>query len=394
MLSAAWFLVAARRLNVAEFGDLALLLSLSLMGASIADAGLSWKVAQGVAAVPADGRAILRSAAWIRVRIALGVASVVVVAFHATATTRSIGVPLLIVPSIVATALYTTWLAGLRSVGAAWMDATNEVVSRAAMLGLGLLLVTPEKGLVSVVALYSALDLASTAVLWLAVRHRFPAVSPHTQVASFGGRQMVELGVAVAIGVVYLRADTWILSALSGATDLADYGAAYRLVDGLLLPASAMAALVVPTLVAERPERVRRTIFRLSAMTVAVIAGPLLLVSLAAPAVLGLLFGDPYRGATGPLRLLAAGAIPAALIYLAMPVVGLRDRRKLAAVFGGGLVLNVAGNLVFVPHLGASGAALATLVSHLIVAGFLVAQAARVAGSLPAQETSAVAATR
>lgn len=88
------------------------------------------------------------------------------------------------------------------------------------------------------------------------------------------------------------------------------------------------------------------------------LAGPLL----------RLLFGQQFVGASTALVLLGLAAPLTAAAFLLTTTLATLDARRYIAVAGVALAVNLGGNLLFMPHFGASGAAAMTVASQ----GFLV----------------------
>src|SRR5207244_10208567 len=88
------------------------------------------------------------------------------------------------------------------------------------------------------------------------------------------------------------------------------------------------------------------------------------------------LFGPAFAEAGTVIRVLILSALPLFWVNLANHAVIAGDRVwSLAAIYGVGLGLNVAGTFVLAPILGAAGAAIATAACgsiHLILVGSLV----------------------
>jgi O-antigen/teichoic acid export membrane protein len=83
---------------------------------------------------------------------------------------------------------------------------------------------------------------------------------------------------------------------------------------------------------------------------------------------LALVFGEPYRSASGSLNILALGTVPYAAVGFAGIALSMLGKAKIAAVLTFSTVLlNIGLNLVLIPRFGLEGAAIATVVSRFVV---------------------------
>lgn len=369
-VSFAWLLVAARVLELGEFGDLALVLSVGALCAVLADGGWTFALAEAVARNPAAGPASYR--ATVRCRLVAGLAAAVVV----VAVTAVAGGPPLAGAvfgvSLLATAWHTSAGAAQRARGAVRAEAANELASRVVVLAAGTAVLLAGGGVVAVVAVYAAVDCGSAVVLHrLAVRAlgggdepADPGVAP---------RAVLPLGVAAVLGAAYHRVDVVLLALLTTAGDVALYTAAFRLFEGLLLPAGALSALVVPRFSTLDVSGVAARARRIGALATVGLAVPAAAVALAAGPLLRLTFGPHFAGASTSLVVLMAAVLPSTLALVLAPAVGVVRRNTMAVVSAGLLALNVALNLVLVPRIGLAGAAWATLAGQVAFAAALLA---------------------
>ena len=245
------------------------------------------------------------------------------------------------------------------------------MVSRAAVLLAGGWWLLHGGGLLGAVVVYALADTGSALVLG-AMAWRATAgsdVAPDRRTLSF--RRVAPIALAATIGVVYYRVDLWLVALLRGPDDVALYGSAYRVVEALLLGATAVAALSVAHLARVPPEERMRRLAKLVALGLAVTAPPALVAALGGGRILGLLFGESYAQAGGIFRILVLAVVPSVVITVLGPVAFLRGRSRAAKAFAVVLVVNVALNLAFIPVLGVQAAAWATLACQTLLAALL-----------------------
>lgn len=374
-LSFVWLAVAARYLSVPEFADLALVLSVGAIMSVVADSGLPLMLNEALAADPARGRATLLLVIRRRMLLAVGATLAMAVFYLLAATDGNPVVPAVFALSMFASALHTSCAAGLRGAVSVVPDAVNEVASRALVLVAGVVLLVNGGGLVAAVATYAAADMASAVVLGVVAWRRLSPDQPADR-RRFGIRRVLPLGLAAVAGVLYYRVDLWLLAILSDAAEVATYSVSYRWIDFLIMPAGALAVVMVGSTAKEdhgvavaKADRMARLLCLglLPAVVVLVaIPGPLLRVA----------FGAAYGSGSDVLRILAFAVPPSVAALAWAPLVALRHKGLLSITLGC-LAANVALNLVLIPQIGAAGAAVATVIGQLGFATLLRLQLRR-----------------
>jgi O-antigen/teichoic acid export membrane protein len=376
-VSALWFVVAARELSVAEFGSLALLLGIGLMLAVVADFGMSNLLADVVAADPATARPATRHIVKIRLVLAVPTSAAIVGAYLVAGGLGGWQVPGVFAVSIFATTIYSSFGAVFRATGRAVIDGGNEFVSRLFVLALGWIVLASGGGLFAAVAVYSSADLFSAIVMGAIFRAvtAYPAAPPPP--GSLTLRRAGSLGFTNVVGNVYYRLDLWLLALIKSPRTVARYSAAYRIFDGLLLPATAVAALAVPySSQLEGRELVHR-LHRLAFLAF-VISLPGTIVGLVfAEPLLRFIFGPPYASGAEAFRILLVAIPVSACVLALLPPLALRSARTVV-MMSVALVVNVIMNLALIPSYGATGAALATLAGQVLLLAMLAAEMRRV----------------
>ena len=298
----------------------------------------------------------------------------VAAAYLVAASDRSPLVPLVFSASVLATTAYTSAYAALRATGQVGPEVVNEVVSRLAVLALGTAwLARGRGGLLAAVTVYAAADVVSALALGAQARRRLARSEPAPDVrAPLALRAVAPLAIYAVLGTIYYKVDVWLLGLLRGSSTVAPYAAAYRLVDGLLLPAGALAALVVPRLARAGADDRRREVHRLAAVAVGLVTPAALGAAVLARPLMGLVFGGRYRAGAGALAVLTASVAPGAAVLVLSQGAAVVARSRLALVTAVSLAANVALNCMLIPLAGALGAAWATLVSQCLLAALLL----------------------
>lgn len=368
-VSLLWFAIAARELSIDEFADLSLLLSVGGMSAVIADWGYAVVVNESVARSPASARSALVLA--LRRRLALTpIAIAVTAALYLTASNdRSVLVVLAFSASLVASVVYTTATAAMRGAGTVTPDAVNEVASRCGVLVIAAMLVHRGGGLLVVIVAYAAVDIVSATVL---TRVAWGRLSGEVAVdrAAFSMQRLLPLGFASLVGLVYYRVDIWLLGLLGSAEDLARYAVCVRILDGLIIPAGVLAVLIVGSTASLPLNEARHKADRMAGMLVAALTPAIAILLVIPGPLLALGFGETYRSAAPILRITSLAIIPTILGMAWAPLASLRGL-GIVRVTSISLVGNVALNILLIPHLGGSGAAVATVIGQIVFAALL-----------------------
>jgi O-antigen/teichoic acid export membrane protein len=167
------------------------------------------------------------------------------------------------------------------------------------------------------------------------------------------------------------KIDLLALSALGGsARDAGLYGAAQNLAVPPGLFALAIGPLLLATLARlhrggrdDDARRVARMALRVTYGLVPFAA----LVAAAAPDLVHVVFGPSFAAASPLLALLFAGAVSLATMAVAVAIVTAADHQRLVSWLGVGVLgAALVGHLVFIPRLGAVGAALVTAVAATV----------------------------
>lgn len=371
LISALWLVLVARNVELDAFGDLAL--ALTLVGAltAVADFGYPTVLAASMGRDPDSVRPMLATTVLRRLAIGVPCSVVLLLTYRSLADDRGIAVPLLFCVSLLASIVYTSMYTVLRGWGRAGPEAVNEVVSRLAVLGVGLVLLWDGGGIVAVAACYAAADSVSAGVLTLGVMMQLPTGGDRPDLSAFRLRRAGVVGMAGLISTLYYRLDTLMIGMLRKPSDVALYTAAYRFLDGMMLPAGAVAALVIPATAGLSDEagnmRTRKFAGLVAGLTlpVAVAVG-----AMAVP-LLERLYGPEYASAASTLRVLMISALPGALVLVVAPRVVIGHSSRTLAYVTVTFVANLVLNVWAIDAHGIVGAAVTTLVCQTLLFGLL-----------------------
>lgn len=184
-------------------------------------------------------------------------------------------------------------------------------------------------------------------------------------------KEAVPISIGNAMTTLYYRVDVIMLSQLSTLAAVATYSVAYKFVDLVNMVPWAASTAALPVLVRHWPderqafERVALQICRLLAALGGLIAAGFIVL---ADDVVPLLYGSEYQSAASAAKVVVGSqciSFAAACGLLILIAAG--SHRRFPIIATGGLLVNVAINLVAIPRYSYMGAAWATLVTDLLM---------------------------
>jgi O-antigen/teichoic acid export membrane protein len=181
------------------------------------------------------------------------------------------------------------------------------------------------------------------------------------------------MGLAWLCNLAFNTIDVLMLGLISNPQQVGFYGAAYRVLNQVLVTYYLFTQVLYPWFARHRVED-RAQMLRARILVPLATAGVLVAAILAASRrmVLTLEFGSQFLAAS-PLLLLLAWSIPLDFLtsYLSNAYIAWGMEKKILLCTGMGALSNIALNLVFIPRFGALGAAVDTLISYVIFLGAL-----------------------
>jgi O-antigen/teichoic acid export membrane protein len=363
--------VAARTLVADAFGVLALAMATGWLLGVASDAGLSMHLARETARHRAHGRQLLIET--LRVRAGLAYVAATLIVFF----TPQIVPPhwkmqfALIVFAQLTGAVTETIAHYFRGIERSEIEAAIHAGNRFATLALALSVLwwwprLDYLGAAMVVPAVAALIVAC-AMAWrlsspgpTAGDTPAPLLTPSTFV-----RDVLPLGLGVLISALYFRIDLYFIERWQGLEAVGAYNAVFRLVEAMRLLPAAVMAVTFPLLVRATDTRL---VQGLGAALGA--AGGVLAVVCAPGAwlIVPLVYGPAYLYAAPALSILAL-ALPLFFLNYALThqVIGWDGQRAYLVIATLALIGNVIANILLVPAQGIAGAAIATLLTELMV---------------------------
>ncbi|MGO8947356.1 MAG: glycosyltransferase [Ktedonobacterales bacterium] len=373
LATAWWTILAARVLLPADFGDLAIAVSLVQIASLLTDVGVQ-SVATRELAGASERQVRILLGTVIYLKLILGIASVGMV-FGITSVlpfdAEVSRLMLVLGPSLIFT--------GLSSLALAFRVRGSYAY---------LLLISLVSGLAGSAAAYAvylyhgsaiifaAVDLGATVIAGLVtmavVLIRFhPSLRPRPRQLVMLLRTAFPLGLAAILNIMYYRIDVPLLGLLTSSIQVAIYTSAYRFLDVLTLLPASLQVVSLPHMSALYKQGTKGlTIYAQSYLDLALIVGPTLglALSFSARPALHLLYGGRYDAATPTLQVLAwAGAVTLVTNVFTPLMIAINKSRAMIFVTMVGLGVNLGLNLLLIPRLGPLGSAYATLVTEIAV---------------------------
>ena len=205
-------------------------------------------------------------------------------------------------------------------------------------------------------------------------RHGLPKFSMDRRNLGRLGRRYWQgglVGLSLAIVMVYYQADSLVLGYMKGTEAVGIFGVAYKIPFNLVVVGSLWLQAAYPhasaTIVSD-PHRFVRQLARAASVAAAVALAVGTGASMLAPQIMVGLFGEAYRAAATPFLLLTwSAAIALVQIHFSNAVLAIgADVRYLMGTVCAA-VLNIALDLLLIPSMGPSGAAIATIAAEAFV---------------------------
>jgi O-antigen/teichoic acid export membrane protein len=386
----AWTLVAARELSRSGYGIFFYAYALAGLASAVAEWGFDPVMIERVSRDPSRVDVDYTNAQ--AAQTAIAVPAFTVAAVLAAVSPRA-GSERLAVILVCVAVLFDLWTDTARAVGSALR---NQVpTSRALVVQRGVTAVAAivtlvlgggVLGLCTAFAAGSAVGVAvhHHALRGLGVRLRIRTVRASTLLAT--ARDCATLGVTVVVMMALFRLDAVLLGVFKGAAAVGSYAVAYRLFETTLFLTFSVQGATFPVMAAaDDPATIGREASRGLALAGSAYAMFFAVCLCDAPGVIRLLFGSAYTHVSaGALRWLAAAPmcyLAGALCTSALQAV--RRRPMILASSVVALAVNVALNLILIPRMSGTGAALATTVSYAVLAAVALVGLARAGVRVP-----------
>ena len=383
-------IVAARTLNADAFGVMALAMATGWLLGVGTDAGLSMHLARETARHRGQGRQLLVEV--LRLRAGLAYLAATMIAFF----TPQIVPPhwkmqfVLVVLAQLTGAIIETVAHYFRGIERSEIESAIHASHRLTTLVLAMIVLVwwPRLDYLGAAMLIPAVValLVATAVAWrIAIGDRRSGIGD--QGSGIGDRgslltwprfvqNVLPLGLGVLVSALYFRIDVYFIERWQGLDAVGGYNAVFRLVEAMRLLPAAVMAVTFPLLVQTTDTRLVQRIG--GALAIAGV-GLAIVCVLGSSLIVPLVYGSPFLYAAPTFAILAL-ALPLFFLNYALThqVIGWDGQRSYLLIALLALLANVVANFVLVPSQGIAGAAVATVLTEVVVtAGCIYALAAR-----------------
>jgi O-antigen/teichoic acid export membrane protein len=353
------------------FGLFALASTLGWLASVAGDFGIQVHLARTVALQPARGAELLKR--WLPVRLGMGALALAVsaAALRWLGVERSAATPIVLFATAYATSGVTECLYYyFRGLGRTDIESSLTLLQRTSMglLALGALWRAPRlEPLAWAMLIPAVVTLAAAGLAAARLARSTARVPPHRRLDRRHEflRHVAPIGVGLLLSALYFRVDVFLLERWTGTGAVALYSAVFRLIDALRLFPAAVLAVALPALCRARDMHL---VLRLSAHLTSAATGAAIVLWISAGWLIPALYGEPYRDAVLPFRVLLLSLPLMAVNYaLTQQLIGWHRHNAYAAACGAALACNLAANWFLIPARGPVGAAWATLWTEAIL---------------------------
>lgn len=195
------------------------------------------------------------------------------------------------------------------------------------------------------------------------------------------------IGITIIFNLIYLRADTLILSLIKSQEEVGIYGATYRIIDVLVTLPFIFAGIVLPILTAiwQGQRDKFSLVLQRSFDLMAILSIPLVVgAQFVAVPVMTLVAGPEFAASGQVLRILilAAGIIFIGTVF-SHAIIAIDRQKKIIKAYIFTAISSLAGYLIFIPSYSYTGAAWVTIYSETAIAFFCAILIHRYSGFLP-----------
>jgi O-antigen/teichoic acid export membrane protein len=364
--------IMTRQLGTSKYGEFVVALTFVSTATLFTDLGLNALTGREISRTPDRAREILGQTLGLRVCLSVLVVPIVALIAHFAYASSNSELFLCVV-----IASFAVPFDALRSVSLSYFVASirNHVAATIAILQqvlfVGSVVVILELGggvLLCVTAYLASTVISSIcAYVWVVrevpYRPRFSGAEWRRIFTSSIGIGLIQL-----LNVLYLKADTIILSIMTTSAQVGIYGFAYAIVSFYGAFASIVMTSLLPILTRARDVELGPIVIRTVRHLVVISVMLAMLTWCFAPIAIRLVTGGTkYSAAYLPLAILAT-AMVFTYLHVALGVASVARNRhhRIVYVSVACLVLNVVGNVVVIPHWGINGSATVTLCSEAV----------------------------
>jgi O-antigen/teichoic acid export membrane protein len=369
--------LAQRALGPAGYGDFTYALSVGIVLSPLTDLGVQLIVTREIARNPAQADRITGAGLILKLALTL-LAGLILISIGLARPIELQIATIVLGLALIFNSFVEFFGYALRGLQRVEFDAAFTLFLRLLTVSLGLGALSLNLGLGGLTVAYFISGLIAAVISYLVLRRRFftPALKIDWGINWQLLKSALPLGGAIVCSILYTRSAIFLLDALKGSTAVGLYAVAQKLTEPLAIFPAAILAAVFPAFSQALTGDIdrakwlrRRTVWLLSSAGLAIaVAG-----FVGGAQLIEFLYRDQYAGSTIALQLLALATLFTFINYaLTHFLVALNLQRWLLLFNLCLLLLNVVLCLSFIPPLGATGAALATLFSEGLLSALCI----------------------
>jgi len=252
------------------------------------------------------------------------------------------------------------------------IEARGQIVTNASIVGFGLLFLSiyPTSG--ALVLSYVVGTFIGLVTIFIPLRNYFRGL-----IKEFNRKLVREIivsawpfGMVSLMGIIMINTDIIVLGAMTSATEIGLYAAAQKPVQLLYLIPSLLVAAFFPTLSREAGETSQfRVTLEKGLRSVYLFAIPLSIGgALAARSVISLLYGPEFLMSYLSFALLSLTFLFVfPLSFFTSALFAQNKQKSFYGYLAIGVLMNIILNIIFIPHIGIAGCALATLIVQILL---------------------------
>ncbi|TAM73591.1 hypothetical protein EPN44_13335 [bacterium] len=373
-------IILARVLHADGYGKFAAAMAFGALLAVLAEAGLAYFTAREVARAPRAARRLAWTAYALHLALCavmLAVGAVILPLFRFTGETAFAA--MLLLASSCADGMTGQALALFRGRQQMGVEARVLTFGRFLLLigVVAIAMLAPTVLWAAAVAAMTSIVTALIAVV-VAARAEGPVLPKRRELAAVT-RGALPFAASGLLNLIFFRVDVLLLRVLGIAdASIGAYSAAYRVMEAPRSAPGVVASGFFPEATRLAREGERRQLLQLGTRSLTLVVAavaPIAVAFAVAPAfITATLFGSDFTGSAPLLRILAPMPVLMAMNAIAIALVNASGgQTRVAGIFAICTVVNVVANLLMIPHLGATGAAIATVVTEAVeVVSFIV----------------------
>ncbi len=250
--------------------------------------------------------------------------------------------------------------------------AITEITTNLLAILLILFLIITHQGIAQIILAFNLCHLvAALCAAFLGYRLLPLTFSLHAKTTRLLLAETLPMGAILVIFTIYNRIDTIILSLYKGEVAVGIYGTSYRIYEVLVLGGAYFSNSVLPLLsnLAHNDKKEMALLYQKSFVVLSWMGiGVALLNFLLAPVFVWVLGGSKFLPAIAPLRILSLALVVSYFNHLnGYSLIALGKQKYSLAIAACVLFINLAGNLIFIPHFSYLAAAWMTFVTEGVI---------------------------